>query len=354
MPYGYDLSDKVSFRLMQGRLGVYNKYNQPKTLLDPKISGVYNQYSRLKQQGGNLQQDRMIADKRRSLERALWASYQGANVKKVDAPINTPMRALINPNKLKQDYDDKIISIPFESGFAVGDVFEWVGTNTHWLIYLQDLTELAYFRGDIRKCSHEISWTDENGEHTIYAAIRGPVETKINFIQKHEISIDTPNHSLNLLLPASDEVIDYFQRYSKFYLGIDRRKVCWRVEATDWLSVPGILEINAVEYYRNETEDDIDNGIVGGLIIKDKEINSDFINYTIEGETFIKPKIEYTYQYKGNIVGSWSILGDPKPPVIAKVDGKTIKLIWDQMFSGQFELAYGDELKKTIVVESLF
>jgi hypothetical protein len=39
------------------------------------------------------------------------------------------------------------------------------------------MTELAYFRGDIRKCSYEISWTDEAGEHTTYAAVRGPVET---------------------------------------------------------------------------------------------------------------------------------------------------------------------------------
>jgi hypothetical protein len=30
--------------------------------------------------GGNLQQNRMIADKRRSLKRALQYSYQGANV----------------------------------------------------------------------------------------------------------------------------------------------------------------------------------------------------------------------------------------------------------------------------------
>jgi hypothetical protein len=47
------------------------------------------------------------------------------------------------------------------------------------------MTELAYFRGDIRKCSYEIAWEDENGKHSTYAAIRGPVETKINYIQKH-------------------------------------------------------------------------------------------------------------------------------------------------------------------------
>jgi hypothetical protein len=47
-----------------------------------------------------------------------------------------PVRALINPNKLKQDYDDKIISIGFEHDFKPGDIFEWCNTGTYWLIYL--------------------------------------------------------------------------------------------------------------------------------------------------------------------------------------------------------------------------
>ena len=59
------------------------------------------------------------------------------------------MPALINPNKLKQDYDDKIISIGFEHGFNQEMFLNGMNTGTKWLIYLQDLTELAYFRGDI-------------------------------------------------------------------------------------------------------------------------------------------------------------------------------------------------------------
>jgi len=47
------------------------------------------------------------------------------------------------------------------------------------------MNEIAYFRGEIRKCSYEISWEDEEGIHSTYAAIRGPVETKIDYIQKH-------------------------------------------------------------------------------------------------------------------------------------------------------------------------
>jgi hypothetical protein len=59
------------------------------------------------------------------------------------------------------DYDDKILSIPFNAGFKIGDIFEWVNTGTYWLVELQDLEELAYFRGEIRKCTYEIAWTDE-------------------------------------------------------------------------------------------------------------------------------------------------------------------------------------------------
>lgn len=338
---------------MQGRLGIYDKFQSHDTVLDPKLIGVQNQDIRMSHHGGNLQQDRMIADKRRSLKRALWYSYQGADVQKqVPNDEADIVRALINPNKLKQDYDDKIISIFYDHEYGPGDVFEWVGTNTYWLIYLQDLTELAYFRGDIRKCSHEIAWEDEDGLHKTYAAIRGPVETKINFIQKHGISIDTPNYSLNILMPKTEAALKYFKRYSKFYLSNDELKVCWRVEAIDWISMPGILEINAVEYYRNETEDDVENGIIGGLIAEPVKPNTKSVDDTIVGESFIKPKKLYTFEYKGNLVGEWTV--DDKIPVQLIPEGKTVALRWLNTYSGQFDLYYGGVFKKTIVVESLF
>ena len=337
---------------MQGRLGIYNKYTSP-TDLDPSIKNIENQKTRLNYHGGNLQQDRMIADKRRSLERAVWHSYQGANVRKTNAETQETVRALINPNKLKQDYDDKIISIKYDYDFKSGDVFEWVGTNTFWLIYLQDLTELAYFRGDIRKCSHEIAWEDEEGLHKTYAAIRGPVETKINYIQKHGISVDTPNYSLNILIPKTDSAVKYFQRYSKFYLSGDKDyNICWRVEAVDWISTPGILEINATEYYANETEDDLEKGIVGGLIVEPVNPNTKSAEEIIVGETFIKPKKQYIYTYKGNMDGKWTV--DKEYPIELIADGKTVKLRWLNTYSGQFDLIYGGSYKKTIVVESLF
>ena len=354
---GYDFSSRHSFRLMQGRMGIFDKQSYDPNLTDPKLDGIKHQATLLKQHGGNRQQERMIRDKRRSLDRAVWFSYQAAEIVGVDKENKNPVRALINPNKLKQDYDDKILSVGYEYNFKCGDVFEWLGTNTHWLIYLQDMTELAYFRGDIRKCSYEISWEDENGKHSSYAAIRGPVETRINYIQKHGISVDTPNFSLNILMPRNEETLKYFRRYQKFYLQDTETgapQICWRVEAIDWISTPGILEISAVEYYANETEDDIDNGIVGGLIVKPENPNTEQIEETIIGETFIKPKKEYEYYFNGNAILDWEI--DKKYPVIIEIDElepNKVKLKWDSTYSGQFDLTYGDYVK-TIVVESLF
>ena len=371
--YPYFKGKNSNLRLMNTRMGNLDlPYYKPDT-----VKGSVDMAKRLKSKGGFSQQDRMIRDKRYALDKATLYSYQGALVKKqlydfepvMDGVREAnPVRALINPNKLKQDYDDKIISIGFEHDFRTGDVFEWCNTGTYWLIYLQDLTELAYFRGDIRKCSYEIEWDDENGRQRTFIALRGPVETKIDYIQKHGISVDNPNHSLHILMPKTTASLKRFKRYSKFYLqdlaeGEDN--ICWRVEAIDSFSTPGILEITAVEYYANEHEDDIENGKVGALITKpiDPNIgtNSEFI---IIGETFIKPKKEYIYYIDGSLYGDWYISNDKLPIIkesfIDENGRSAIRLKWNNTFSGQFDLWYGDEngplfdYKKTIVVESLF
>jgi len=179
------------------------------------------------------------------------------------------------------------------------------------------------------------------------------VETKINFIQKHGISVDTPNHSLSILMPKNEYTMNYFKRYSKFYLQGD--DTCWRVEASDWISTPGILEVIAVEYYANETEDDVDAGIVGGLIEPIKDPNEGTVDeMDIIGETFIKVKKLYDYEFNGTKADEWYV--DKKYPVELipdPTDPRRVSVRWVSSYSGQFELLYGD-YSKTIVVESLF
>lgn len=370
----------IAINLMGGRLGVFDRKVQLRIEGDgiadevsDGIVGLHNQKRILNYYGGTTQQVRMIKDKRRSLDRALLYSYQAASIEKVSGEKNTDngftpigvdekenkiIKALINPNKLKLDYDDKIISVPSEAGLTTGDIFEWKGTDTKWIIYLQDLTELAYFRGDIRKCSYVLRWLNaENKICESYCAVRGPVETKINYIQKNGISVDEPNHSLNIYMPKNKETVAYFKRYSKFYLtrcDEDNDFRCWRVEATDDISTPGILEVTAVEYYANDDADDLINGIVGGNIPEKEAINKPNVEILLDGETFIKPKKEYVYKYKGLNNSVWSI--DKKYPVKWSTnpeDTSELTLKWNSNYSGQFEITYGN-FTKTIVVESLF
>lgn len=365
-PFG--IGANITLKLMQQRLGdldVPPKY-YPDTVKNANLMA-----SQLTVQGGFPQQERMVRDKRKSLDKATLYSYQAARVKKVqdkelnkiDGPI---VRALINPDKNKFDYDDKIISLGFEHGFQTGDIFEWERTNSFWLITLQDLDEIAYFRGEIRRCDYQINWLDEDGnEQVTYAAIRGPVETKINFIQKHGISVDEPNYSLHILMPRNEKTMKYFVRYSKFYLtSADEpdNKICWRVEATDSVSTKGILELTAVEYYANETEDDIEKGLVKANIKKiEPEDNADT---KIIGDTFIKPKVEYDFYINSMKPGQWYTKERTTgtislTPYVNEQGYQAVKVRWNTSYSGQFELFFKNdhttqEYNKTIVVESLF
>ena len=306
--------------------------------------------ARLRYRGGESQQDRMIKDKRETLNRVVLYSYQGANVRKLDS--ETVERALINPNTVKQDYDDKTISIGYEHGYKPGTIFDWINTGTKWLIYLQDLTELAYFKGDIRKCSYEIKWKDGENEFSTFAAVIGPSEASIDTTNKDSASIDLPNHSLKLMLPANEEVLKYFKRYSKFYIQPLKKgdsPVCWRVEATDTISMPGILEITAYEYYINEQTDNVEEGIVNAYSEKIPELQSN----NILGDIFIKPKKFYTYKYIGEEEAEWSYISDSELPIETHINNKEITIKWKTSYTGQFVLKYGTE-EKTIVVESLF
>ena len=79
-------------------------------------------------------------------------------------------------------------------------------------------------------------------------------------------------------MTKTPEALKYFRRYSKFYLkGIEEedKNICWRVEATDSISMPGILQVVAVEYFANETRDDLDNSLVDGLVMEPVDPNAE-------------------------------------------------------------------------------
>lgn len=318
---------------------------------------------RLQFQGGTNQEARLIQDKYNTFLRTLQYSYQGVDLRICQkyydcAPFDgETYRALINPNKLKQDYDDKVVSVANEVGLAAGDVFEWKNTQSYWLVYLEALTEDAYFRGDIRRCKHKIKFKDTNGiVQSTWAAIRGPVETAIESIQKNQVRINTPNWSLNILMPKNEQTLAAFDRYSEFLL----EGRCWRVQAVDSISMPNILEIAAEEYYIDRDTDDVIDEVKNGLVIEPIETTPDSL---IEGETFIKPKIAETYVAPAP--GTWTAIcastGKPAPVIITvnPNDSAVVKVVWQKTTSGSFDLIWTSSNgsrsdRRAIVVESLF
>lgn len=320
---------------------------------------------RFEWQGGIHQEDRMIRDKQRTLHRVLLYSYQAASIEMVqknsevleldpsgvdvDMGIFGEVRALINPDKVKQDYDDKIVSIDYEHGYEPGDVFEWKKTGTQWIIYTQEITEDAYFRGEIRRCRYKIRFKDQDGNWcATYAAIRGPVETQINSIQKNQERIDIPNLSLNILMPRNEKTLYAFDRYSEFIFA----GKCWRVEAPDSISMKNIIEVNAEENYWNDTTDDLEKEMKDGLVFEPADPTPDS---KIIGETFIKPKIAATYSVDV-ADGEWKILEDV-PACLRVIGNQTATVTWNKTTSGQFTLQWvkdNDVREKVVVVESLY
>ena len=305
---------------------------------------------RAKHANNDRQHDRMVKDKLRSLHRALLYSYQTAWIKKDGVEDADYVRALINPDKVKFDYDEKIVSVEYEHGFGPGDTFEWKNTGTHWIILKQEMTEVAYFRGNVRRCQELLITDPETGDKvSIWAAVRGPVETKLNTIQKAGLVANVPNMTLQLYIPKTEQNMRLFERYVTFEFG----GRFWQVTAPDTISTPGIIEIPAVEDYECHHSD---------LLVEVVDPNPPVEEYevAIEGETFVKPLEQSIYtvtNYNPEIKWIVELSSDNKDVEDAveweiREDG-SIAVTWISMVSGSYVLKYG-ELEKTIIVQSLF
>ena len=92
-----------------------------------------------------------------------------------------------------------------------------------------------------------------------------------------------------------------------------------------------------IEYYANETEDDVDNGIVGAYITEEVDPNEGKPDEdTIIGETFIKPHGVYFYKYRGLATGRWKIDTEHFPLTISvnPKDNRQLQLRWEKSHSG--------------------
>ena len=307
------------------------------------MSGLENMRTRINYAGGKNQQGRMNCDKAATLRKALLYSYQAATAVLSD---NREFRCLINPDKLKNDYDDKIISIPFEDicfnskrlgktninrqvvGMKAGDVFEWKENNSYWIVYLQRLEETAYFRAEIRRCRYEI---DINGKkYKVYT--RGPIEQTIDYYKVGSGVFNRMNYTLMLTITKDEYTDDFFHRFTKIkFLGKN-----YEVQAIDGISTEGIIDIYLKEYFSNSILDEI----------QEEEKDTPIIDPLPEGSPEILGDSEvYPYDVKEFTIknltdGQWAVNSN-KVIILNKSESKvTIKITTGR--SGKFILSYND------------
>ena len=305
---------------------------------------------RLNYMGGKKADDRMIVDKLRTLRKALLYSYQAATAVLSDG---REFRCLINPDKLKNDYDNKILSIPFRdiclnaekihgptwmgeesTGLQVGDIFTWKETETDWIVYLRHLEEDAYFRAEIRLCNGAL---DIDGR-TYRAYVRGPVETTIKWNQKKGINWNQINYS-RVAYIQEDEISSQLKRFDIVQMDGNN----WEVQVVNRETASdGILVIYLSEYYNNTIEKEL------------KEEEEIVTNSEIKGDSIVYPYDikEYTIDIPG---GEWK-LSNKNAKIIAAEDGYVkIEIITGR--AGNIDLIYlqsnGEEIILPITIKSL-
>lgn len=263
--------------------------------------------------GGN-SLGRIKQQKLNSFHAALKEDY---NSRSILTPLGEEFQALINDDNTKSDYDKRYISVDFSSELNPGDVFECLDDNTHWMIYLQDLVEIAYFKAEIIRCRYQIKINDT--DYWIY--FQGPTETTIRWNFKRSLNWNDLNFSGTVYIKKDEQTQDYFNRFSKLKINDHT----WQVKVVDTLTVPGIIELEVQEYFDSLTEDLI-------------EVNQVDMQYDITGPLKVYPYESYSYTIE-DISGEFSIDDSSKANIISQENGQCIVEIITGK-KGSFNLIY--------------
>ena len=392
-------------------------------------NGLKNMQARLNSRGGTDQWTRMREDKLRSLKKALLSSYQSAIVQKYDVKKDSlakniisiitklqdpsqeitetenlflqqiekeygflnkdrtsityiydlnnivtdltesqPLfRCLINHDKLKVDYQDKIISIPFEqppvgqvdpieTNFHNGTVFKWVHGNkeewtpdTYWIVYMQYSQETAYFRAEIRKADEQINIItidDEGNESSVtYRGwMTGPNETSALWNTKKGVTWNDMNYTKILYITKAENTTAFFQRFDRIIINGKP----WQVQAynesystsktsgTD----TGIIRVALKQTYTNTDQfiKQLENNENNQIDIAQKE------EPYIDGPSIVYPYDECIYTLKNTeSYSDWTI----SKPALVKIKQQSQNKIKIEIITGYsnkdgFDIQNGD------------
>lgn len=317
------------------------------------MSGLDTLNKRLEYLGGQRQEDRMQADKLRSLKKAMLYSYQAATAILLD---EREFRCLINPDKLKNDYEDKILSIPFEDiclnnprkgktfqgietiDLKCGDVFKWKEDNSYWIIYLRNSEEKAYFRAEIRRCQYEIKIKD----NVYHVYVRGPEKETMTWHSRNTkpmISWNDIDYDLLMYVTNNEKTKNFFHRFQK----IDINGKPWEVQAVDNISTAGVIEVALKETYQNSLEEK-----------KDKKEEDPQVSY-IKGDSIAYPFDEKEYTIEGFSGGTWKISNSKAKILSCSDTAAKVSIVTGK--AGSFIISYIKDNKEvaslTVTIDSI-
>ena len=285
-------------------------------------------------------------------------------------------RCLINHDKLKVDYEDKIISIPYaentvsidpvvdnddyvETNFHNGTVFKWVHGNkqewvpdTYWIVYMQYSEETAYFRGEIRKADEEITIVvinddGEEEERTYRGWMTGPNEETTMWNVKKGVVWNDMNYTKKLYITKDPDTLAFFQRFDRVIINGQP----WEIQAyndnygsSSSNVESGIIRVALKETYTSTAQQ-----------IRDMDAREQATDATITGPDVLSPYDEVVYTTNSEIVGAeWSVsIADEGIISYSVVDNK-LKIVVNttKAYRQGFTIQYGD-LKKKITIKSL-
>lgn len=330
------------------------------------MSALDNMKIRLDYYGGSKQQSRMIKDKLRSLKKSLLYSYQaGTMIIQDENAKELKFRCLMNPDKRTFDADKMMLSVPFEDiclnqpivgktteGYVkvpikCGSTFIWEETETRWLVTLQYLEELAYFRADVRKC---YSLPIEINGKEYWFALTGENEKTTEWLKHNKEEWNKLNYTRELFIERNEETFNYFKRFKIIKLpNVLGEYESWEVQAVRPNSTSDILIVYVKEYFENRYEE-ISNE-EQYKIQEEHELNEDLV-------CFVYDDIIYSTRFIENAM--WGIINKTEGLNLKITDAvinedKINTTVFIQLLNGktgEFDITYNDKVVKHVVVKS--
>ena len=316
------------------------------------------------------QDQRNVKQKLLSFRASLQNSYQAEWIRRLGADLKVDwkqrFRCLLNPDKLKESYDMKELSIEKsygEGNWKNGDYFYWDRNNliddasivaedeldtsgSIWLVYMQDQAEEAYFHANARRCDHFIPINDKL--YPIY--MRGPSQMQLELGRQQDIEIADMSYVLHFYITDNEETKAFFERLKIVKFNGHN----WRVSAVDRYTMApnklydkeveeGVITVYLEEYRDNPMEDAMQ---IPEIIEPDKA------GTHIEGPQLIKYNKEYTYSIVGDelVTGEFKVSSSKVEIIKTTEDSCTLKIPKMVRFNETFVLSYNEDISIEITM----